>query len=94
MNAISIKGDVMELELNQKEYEILMIQGLRLELKELGSKAVLVPVSECKKLGLRLKKGAKKFELNDEECRLMIEKAVNHCLREKIKEEKAKKRKK
>lgn len=94
MEVLSVKRGRMTLLLTPREKTFLIMEGLRLELAEMGCKAKLVTVEEAEAMGLKLKKGAKRIELTEEESRLMVEKAVSDCLRRKIEEEEAKRAKK
>ena len=92
MEVLSIKRNKMTLELTPRELTLLVIAGLRLELAEMGCTHVVVSCEEADAMGLKLKKGAKRIELTDEECRMLVEKAVTTALRKKIEEEEAKRK--
>ena len=98
MEVLSIRkqkdgGYKMSLELTPAEENVLFVAGLRLELAEMGCKSVVVPIKEAEAMGLKMKKGAKSIEMTKEDSRLLVEKAVNDCLRKKVAEEKAKRAK-
>jgi hypothetical protein len=93
MKVLSFKKNSMTLELDLFEQEALFMLGLQLELDEMGCKCKVVSIAQAERMGLKLKKGAKTLELTEEDSRLMIEKAVNDCLRKKIAEEEAKRAK-
>lgn len=92
MKVISIRKQkdgsaIMTLEVDQREYMQLFIEGLQLMV---GKKAKVLSIDETKSLKI---KGGKKYEVSDEEIRQCIELAVNDVLRKAIKRDKAARKK-
>ena len=81
MEIISIKENIIKLDLSDTEYNILFRSGLQLLLDEwFGKKVIVLPVDNFK-----ITKKTKKVEFTDEISNLCVETAVNHALREYIK---------
>ena len=91
MKVVSIKAQkdgsaILTLDMNRKEYETLMRQGMQLAV---GDKFKVVPIEEAKALGIKAKKT---YEITDAEADALVREAVLDALKRKIKEcEKVKK---
>lgn len=84
-------GHRMRLEMSLKEYELLVVAGLRQYVKERRLKVAVVPVAEADKAGL-VRKGMKTVELSKGEGLWLVEKAVNQVLKERIARERARRK--
>jgi hypothetical protein len=83
MKVVSIKKNILTLDLSDEEYNILFRMGLQLLLDEwFGKKVIVLPVDEFK-ITKKTKK-TKKVEFDDEISNLCVETCVNQILREYI----------
>ena len=94
MKVISVKGNMITLDLSDTEYNSLFRAGLQILLdKWFGKKVMVLPADSIK-----MTKKTKTMEFDDEISNLCVETAVNEALREHIdrveKENKVKKGKK
>ena len=94
MKVVSVKEQkdgsaILTLDMNRKEYDTLMRQGMQLEV---GDKFKVVSIEEAKALGM---KADKTYEITDAEADGLVRSAVLDALRKKLGEiKKAKKGKK